>query len=97
VVRGTWGAARGLFRFDSSFIDGFLVHGARHLTVGTSFVSGFFDRTVVDGLVNLVGWLLQRGSRLLRRVQTGSVATSAMVLAVGLFALVCIYLVLQRG
>jgi NADH-quinone oxidoreductase subunit L len=97
VVRGTWGLARGLYRFDAAFIDGVLVHGVRHLTVATSFLSGFFDRTVVDGLVNLVGWLLERGSHLLRRVQTGYVSQYALVLAAGLFALICIYLVLQRG
>ena len=59
VVRGTWAAARGLYRFDAKVVDG-VVNGSRHATVGTSFLSGFFDKYVVDGLVNAVGWILHR-------------------------------------
>jgi NADH-quinone oxidoreductase subunit L len=95
VVRGFWGTARGLFRFDAGFIDGFLVHGTRHATVAFSTVSGFFDKYFVDGAVNLVGWVLQRFSRVFRRVQTGYVSNYALVLAFGMFALVCIYMVLR--
>jgi NADH-quinone oxidoreductase subunit L len=94
IVRGFWATARGLFRFDASVIDGFLVNGARNLTVAVSMVSGFFDKYVVDGLVNLVAWILDRFSLVFRRVQTGYVSNYALVLAVGMFALVCLYLVL---
>ena len=94
VVRGTWASARGLFRFDAAFIDGFLVHGTRNTTVGSSFLSGFFDKYVVDGLVNLVGWVLQLGSRVLRSFQTGVVSQYAMVLAIGVLVLVCFFVVL---
>jgi NADH-quinone oxidoreductase subunit L len=97
VVRGFWATARGLFRFDASFIDGLLVNGARHVTVGFALVSGLFDKYVVDGLVNLVGHTLDAGSRLFRRVQTGSVGSYALVLALGMFTLVCMYMVLRQG
>jgi len=97
VVRGFWATARGLFRFDASFIDGLLVNGTRHATVAFSLLSGLFDKYVVDGLVNLVGTILDAGSRTLRRVQTGSVGSYALVLAAGMFALVCLYMALRQG
>jgi NADH-quinone oxidoreductase subunit L len=95
VVRGTWGLAALLHRFDARIIDGLLVNGTRHLTVGIALLSGFFDKYVVDGLVNLVGWLSQTGSRALRRAQTGLVQQYALVLAAGVVALVGLYIVLH--
>jgi NADH-quinone oxidoreductase subunit L len=88
VVKGTWAAARGLFRFDASFIDGFLVNGLRHLVVATSLLSGFFDKYVVDGLVNFSAWLMKAGSRAFRGLQTGVVSQYALVLGLGAFILV---------
>jgi NADH-quinone oxidoreductase subunit L len=96
VVRGTWGTARGLFRFDAGVIDGFGVHGARNVTVTGSQLSGFFDKYVVDGLVNLVGAVLSLFSRGFRRLQTGYVGNYALVLATGVFLLVCAWAVLTR-
>jgi NADH-quinone oxidoreductase subunit L len=87
VVRGTWSLARLLSRFDVGVIDG-LVNFARHFTVVTALLSGFFDRYVVDGLVNLVGVVLAQSSRVFRRVQTGLVSQYALVVAVGVLALV---------
>jgi NADH-quinone oxidoreductase subunit L len=96
VIRGTWGLGRGLFRFDAGIIDGLMVNGVgRNLTVTLSMMSGFFDKYVVDGLVNFTGWLSNRFSVLFRRVQTGSVSNYAFVLAVGMFALVAVYMVLR--
>jgi NADH-quinone oxidoreductase subunit L len=92
VVRGFWGTARGLFRFDAGFIDGFLVNGSRHLTVAVSMLSGFFDKSFVDGLVNAVGWVLRLFSRFLRRLQTGLVSQYAFVMVMGVLALICVYL-----
>ena len=88
VVKGTWGLARLLYRFDAFFIDGLLVNGSRHFTVGVALLSGFFDKYVVDGLVNFVGWVLQLFSRLFRSVQTGLVSQYALVVAIGVLALV---------
>ena len=92
-VRGTWAAARNLFRFDATFIDGFLVHGTRNVTIATSFFSGFFDKYVVDGLVNLTAWVLKLWSRILRAVQGGVVSQYALIMAMGVFAMVCLYIV----
>ena len=55
---------------------------------------GFVDKYFVDGLVNLIGWILNRLSALLRRLQTGLVSQYALVLVVGVFVLVCAVLVL---
>jgi NADH-quinone oxidoreductase subunit L len=97
VIKGTWGLARLLFRFDAGVIDGMLVHGARNLTLMSSMISGFFDKYVVDGLVNLTAVILDAFSRLFRRLQTGYVGSYALVLAVGMFALVAVYMLLGRG
>lgn len=94
VVRGFWATARGLFRFDAGFIDGVLVNGSRHVTVAVSMLSSFFDKTVVDGLVNAVGWVLQRFSRIFRRLQTGLVSQYAFAMVVGVLAIVCVYLLI---
>ena len=96
VVRGTWAAARGLFRFDAGVIDGVGVNGTRHFTVAVSLLSGFFDRYVVDGLVNLSGWLSRQGSKAFRGLQTGSVSQYALTIAIGLFVLILSTLYLWR-
>jgi NADH-quinone oxidoreductase subunit L len=94
VIGGTWALGRGLFRFDAGFIDGLLVNGiGRNFTLTLSMMSSFFDKYVVDGIVNLSGLLTSWFSKGFRRVQTGSVSNYALVLAVGLFAMVCVYLV----
>ena len=95
VIRGTWGSARQLFRFDTGVIDG-LVNGTRHFTVDfLATTSQLFDKYVVDSLVNATGWILSIGSRLLRKVQTGFVSQYAFVFVLGLFALVCLLLFLR--
>jgi NADH-quinone oxidoreductase subunit L len=97
VIRGFWATARGLFRFDAGFIDGFLVNGTRNVTVHAfSLGSSLFDKYVVDGLVNLTGRLLDGFSRGFRRLQTGYVANYALILAMGMFALI-VYMMLRRG
>jgi NADH-quinone oxidoreductase subunit L len=96
VIRGFWATARSLFRFDAGFIDGVLVNGTRNVVVELlSQMSGLFDKFVVDGLVNGVGNTLAWGSRKFRRVQTGFVSNYALVLAAGMFALVCAFLLLR--
>jgi NADH-quinone oxidoreductase subunit L len=96
VVRGFWATCRGLFRFDAGFIDGFLVNGARNVTVELlSLSSSLFDKYVVDGIVNGVGKVLGLGGRLFRRVQTGYVSNYALVLAAGMFALVCVFVLMR--
>ncbi len=97
VISGTWGSARGLFAFDSRFIDGVLVDGSRHLTVAISLLSGFFDKYFVDGVVNSVGTALRALSRAFRALQTGLVSQYGLVLALGLAVLLAFTVAMRMG
>ena len=65
------------------------------ITIVSAWFSGLTDRTVVDGLVNLVGRICERGSFGFRRVQTGLVQNYAMLMLFGIFAFVSIYLFMR--
>ncbi len=91
VISGTVKMARGLWEFDARVVDG-LVNGARHVTVGGSFLSGLFDLRVVDGLVNLVAYIWQVLSVRFRRLQVGYAQWYAMVMVLGAAALIVVYL-----
>jgi NADH-quinone oxidoreductase subunit L len=58
----------------------------------SSWISGFTDRTFVDGLVNFVGRSIQEGSHVFRRLQTGLVQNYALLMLFGIFAFVSVYL-----
>jgi NADH-quinone oxidoreductase subunit L len=90
VVRGTLASARGLWTFDRRVIDG-VVDGSSWTTRVSAWVSHLVDKYVVDGLVNLVGWLAGESSFVLRRVQTGLIQNYALVMLLGVFALVTLY------
>jgi NADH-quinone oxidoreductase subunit L len=91
VISGTFGAARNLWTFDRTVVDG-TVNGTSWITVVSSWFSGLTDRTVVDGLVNMVGWIVQETSHAFRRLQTGLVQNYAMLMLFGIFAFVTVYL-----
>ncbi len=91
VISGTFAAARNLWTVDRKVVDG-AVNGAGWLTVISSWFSGLTDKGVVDGLVNLVGWIVQESSQGFRRLQTGLVQNYAMVMLLGIFAFVTVYL-----
>ena len=91
IISSTFAGARGLWTVDRRVVDG-AVNGTGKLTIVSSWLSGLTDRTVVDGLVNLVGWGVQESSHAFRRVQTGLVQNYAMLMLLGIFAFVSIYL-----
>ena len=91
VINGTFGAGEGLWAVDRNVVDG-AVNGAASLTRAGSLLSGFSDRTFVDGLVNLVGWIVQESSLAFRRFQTGLVQNYALLMLFGIFAFVGVYL-----
>ena len=91
VVDGTFAAGRDLWAFDRRVVDG-VVNGSGWLTIVSAWISGLTDRTVVDGLVNLVGRVCEEGSFWFRRVQTGLVQNYALLMLFGVFAFVTIYL-----
>jgi NADH-quinone oxidoreductase subunit L len=94
VIRGTMGSAVGLWAVDRNIVDGG-VNGAGKLTVITSWFSGLTDRSVVDGLVNAVGRVIQEASFTFRRLQTGLIQNYALLMLLGVFTFVTIYLVAQ--
>ena len=68
------------------------MNGTGRLTIVSSWLSGLTDKRVVDGAVNLVGWVIQEGSHVSRRLQTGLVQNYALLMLFGIFAFVSLYL-----
>ncbi len=91
VINGTFGAARGLWAVDRNVVNG-AVDGTASVTNVSSAISGIADSNIVDGLVNLVGLIVQESSHAFRRLQTGLVQNYAMVMLFGIFAFVTVYL-----
>jgi NADH-quinone oxidoreductase subunit L len=91
AIRGTFAAARGLFTFDRRVVDG-AVNGSAWLTQIASWLSHMIDKYVVDGAVNLVAWTAGRGSFLVRRIQTGLVQNYALLMVLGIFAFLTVFL-----
>jgi NADH-quinone oxidoreductase subunit L len=90
-VRGTVRSADGLWAFDRQVVDG-AVNGSGWFTIFSSWVSHLIDKYIVDGLVNLVGAVLEESSFAFRRLQSGLVQNYALVMLFGVFAFVSVYL-----
>jgi NADH-quinone oxidoreductase subunit L len=71
-----------LWSFDTWVVDG-MVNGAARFTRVAADASYWFDANIVDGLVNLVAWLLQQVSLTFKALQTGRVQNYAFVMFVG--------------
>ena len=71
-----------LWAFDVWAVDG-MVNGAARTTVNLSHAAHWFDAKVVDGLVNLVAWVLQQISGGFRKLQSGRVQNYAFVMFLG--------------
>jgi NADH-quinone oxidoreductase subunit L len=91
VINGTFGGGRGLWTFDRRVVDG-VVNGSGWVTIVTSWFSGVTDRAVVDGLVNTVGRSVRESSFVFRRLQTGLVQNYAVLMLLGIFMFVSVYL-----
>jgi NADH-quinone oxidoreductase subunit L len=91
VIAATWRSATALWTVDRNVVDG-AVNGTGRLTIISSWLSGLTDNRVVDGLVNFVGWIVQEGSHVSRRLQTGLVQNYALLMLFGVFAFVSLYL-----
>jgi NADH-quinone oxidoreductase subunit L len=93
AVRGTILLSEAMSWIDIHIIDG-LVNLTRHVTVilfghGSSLI----DQYVVDGVVNGMAGTAQRGSTLLRRVQSGLVQNYALIMGGGVILLAAVYLI----
>ncbi|HEU4595699.1 MAG TPA: NADH-quinone oxidoreductase subunit L [Pyrinomonadaceae bacterium] len=90
-TRRTMDAARGIYQIDSKVLDG-AVNGAASLTRRLSRLTGNADRIVLDGAVNgIAGFVKVLMSPLLRAAQTGLTANYALVMMLGLAAVVIIF------
>ena len=92
AIRGTMSSARGLWAVDRTVVDG-AVNGSGVLTRLSAWVSHMADKYVVDGTVNFVGWSAGEGSLFLRRLQTGLVQNYALLMLVGVFLFLTVYLI----
>ena len=91
VVRGTMSGSRQLWSFDGRVVDG-AVNGAGWITRVSAWCSHLVDKYVVDGAVNAVGWSASESSFSLRRLQTGLIQNYALVMLLGVFLFVSLYL-----
>ena len=94
VISGTFAAGNGLWAVDRNVVDG-VVNGSGWFTIISAWFSGLADRTIVDGLVNLVGRICEEGSFWFRKIQTGLVQNYALLMLFGVFAFVSIYLFMR--
>jgi NADH-quinone oxidoreductase subunit L len=92
AIRGTHASARGLFGFDRGVIDG-AVDGSGVVTRLSAWISHMFDKYIVDGAVNLVGWGAGEGSLFTRRLQTGLIQNYALLMVLGVFLFLTVYLI----
>ena len=85
---------RFLWEIDARVVDG-VVNGTRHLAIGVSEISSWFDRVFVDGAVNGVANTFQAAWRGYGRLQNGQTQSYALSMACGVFGLVCVYILLS--
>ncbi len=76
-------------------IDGFWTSVGARGTLAVGRVVAWFDRHVVDGAMNGIGWLTGRSGAILRRTTTGQAQTYAAVM-VGAILLLAVLLVLAQ-
>ena len=58
----------------SGAVDRAYLFGFHKLALGLAGAIGWFDRYVIDGLINLLGWATIMAGRRVRKIQTGNVA-----------------------
>ena len=75
---------------DSKFVDG-AVNGTAATTRGTATLSSLFDKYIVDGLVNFIGWINMRLNRIATSFQTGLVQRYALAAVVGIVVFILIF------
>ena len=92
VVRPIMWATSALWIFDSKIVDG-IVNGFGKFTRLYSNWSSWVDRRYVDGSVNGAAELVRGSAQAFRLLQTGVVQNYLLVMALGLFVFVAIFLI----
>jgi NADH-quinone oxidoreductase subunit L len=77
--------------FDANVIDGIGVNGAGWLARFSSTLSMWWDKWIIDGLLNFGAKLMQLFSYPVRLLQTGMFSSYAMLILVGLVVLLAYY------
>lgn len=93
IIRGLMVAAAVMFWFDKWVIDYCIVNGVGYISLIASWAWGWFDKNIVDGLVNLAGWITGFGGRVLRQFQTGVVEQYVFLLVVAMILMLAVCLV----
>jgi NADH-quinone oxidoreductase subunit L len=91
VVERTKDLGTLLGRFDANVIDGVGVNGAGWLARFSSKLSMWWDKWIIDGLLNFGAKLMQLFSYPVRLLQTGMFSSYAMFILVGLVVLLAYY------
>ena len=68
------------------------MNGVGYISLAASRLWGWFDVTIVDGLVNLSGWITGFGGRVLRQFQTGVTEQYVFMLVVALVIMSGVFL-----
>jgi len=89
-VNRTKDLGRACFFVDARFVDG-AVNGAASGTRGTATISRLFDKYVVDGLVNLIGWINLKLNSVATSLQTGLVQRYVLGAVFGIILLIIIF------
>jgi len=89
-VNRTKNLANACFFVDSQFVDG-AVNGTAAGTRGTATISRLFDKYVVDGLVNFIGWINMRVNSTATALQTGMVQKYAFGAIFGIVVLILVF------
>jgi len=80
--------------FDTKIIDG-IVNNIGKVVFSGGWLSSAIEKYVIYGFLNLVRYVGHVAARILRRLQTGTVNHYAMIIIVGIFILVNLYLILK--
>src|SRR5437879_8668661 len=91
VVERTKDLGTLLGRFDANVIDGVGVNGAGWLARFISTLSMWWDKWIIDGLLNFTAKMMQLFSYPVRLLQTGLFSSYAMLILVGLVVLLAYY------
>ncbi|MCP4569654.1 MAG: NADH-quinone oxidoreductase subunit L [FCB group bacterium] len=85
-IKPAHAAARFLWRFDGSVIDG-LVNLHATVTVWLADVKYWIDANIVDGIVNALGMITAAASSAFRKIQSGRLAHYLLVVLFGLIVI----------
>lgn len=65
------------------YVDEIVNYGIVSATKVLGFVLWAIDAKIVDGIVNLLGWIVRNLSEVTRRLQTGQVQNYVLIMALG--------------